>query len=74
MIAHRKRLAVDDSVDRAKSAVVQRRLPAILDLERRLFEGTFRKSELLTLRVVDLVARWRGVVAVGVELFRGRSV
>jgi hypothetical protein len=35
IIADRKRLAFDDAVDGAKSAVVQGRLSAVLDLERR---------------------------------------
>jgi hypothetical protein len=68
VIAHRKRLAVDDAVDGAKSTVMQRRLSSILDLERRLLEGAFRESDLLTLRLIDLVAWGYKIVSIRIEL------
>ena len=70
IVADRQRLAIDDSINRAKATILQRGFSAILDVEGLSVEGALGKADLLTPGFVDLVARRHAVVAIGVELSR----
>jgi hypothetical protein len=68
VIANRKRLAVDDSVDRPEGAVDDFRLPAVADRERSLVERALGEAECFCFRLVILVTGSRMEIAVGIEL------
>src|SRR5258707_2803410 len=70
IVADRQRLAIDDSIHRAKATILQRGFSAILDVVGLSVEGALGKADLLTAGFVDLVARRHAVVRIEVELSR----
>src|SRR5271169_171527 len=70
VVADRQRLAVDHAEHRAKRAIRQGCVTAVVDLHRREIERAFGEADLLALRLVNLSAGRHIAVTARVELLR----